>query len=96
MCSVQTLRWSHGLSFDLVFEHSDGRVGADELKTEHINDADSYRALDDQLDRELEAGSNQWSGRFVGVRAVLLAAPRTSFLHTRDGRTSLDQEDPFV
>jgi len=82
---------------DLVFEHRDGRIRADEIKTGCIDDASTYRTLLAQLDRQLAGGRRTWSDAFVGVRAVLLAAPSQSFVLTPDGAmTALDREPTRV
>jgi len=71
--------------FDFLFEHEDGQVLADELKAGRVADRGGRRLFDEQVARQLKAGAAKWGERFLGVRVLLLAAPRASFLARPDG-----------
>jgi hypothetical protein len=76
-------------TFDIVWQHtSSGRVLVDELKTGKAGDLVGGQELDEQLERECRGGRELYDRRFVGVRLLILAAPRRSFLVSPDARTS--------
>lgn len=70
--------------FDLVWEDSEGRVLVDELKFGRLA-ASERRVFEDQLQRQLTAGSVVYADKFAGVRALLFSAPRQSFWAQPDG-----------
>jgi hypothetical protein len=72
--------------FDFVFESGDGSIVADELKSGRAADRGARRLFDEQVARQLEAGTATWGDRFRGVRVLILAAPRASFLAQPDGK----------
>jgi hypothetical protein len=71
--------------FDFVFEGADGTIVVDELKSGGAADRGARRLFDEQIDRQVDAGTAKWCERFLGVRVLLLAAPRASFLARPDG-----------
>lgn len=71
--------------FDFVFEGVDASIVADELKSGKVADRGERRLFDEQITRQLDAGAAKWGDRFLGIRALLLAAPRASFLARPDG-----------
>jgi hypothetical protein len=77
--------------YDLVFEHEDGQVIADELKAGRVGDRVELKLADAQIARQLIAGRAKWGEAFTGIRAIFLAAPRASFLARAEGdREPLD------
>jgi hypothetical protein len=82
--------------FDLVWRNeSTGRVLVDELKTGKAADLIGGEQLDTQLDRQRADGVALYGERFEGIRLLILAAPRRSFLVAPDGaRSPLYVEDP--
>lgn len=69
-----------GSDLDLVFEHADGRVRSDELKTGGAPALADARKLEEQVTRQIQGGRERYGReRFVGVRVLFLAAPARSF-----------------
>lgn len=75
-----------GLSarFDLVWRSPAGVV-VDELKSGRGATRRALAELREQTARETRAGASMFGEQFLGVRAVILGAPRTSFFADRDG-----------
>lgn len=77
---------------DLVWSGAEGVV-IDEIKTGRLAARFERDALTQQVERLLAAGDAEYGDRLVGVRALVLAAPATSFWARPDGRTEpLDWE----
>lgn len=81
--------------FDLLWRNRfGGDVLADELKTGKAGDLVGGAALEHQLERERRDGVELYGERFLGVRLLVLGAPRRSLFLARDGsRTPLYPED---
>lgn len=73
-----------GVRFDLVFKNG-SRVRTDQIKTGRMEMRLEVDSLEEQVARELRAGKKKWGTSYVGLRAVVLGAPRKSFLLDRDG-----------
>lgn len=71
--------------FDLVFENAASEIFADEIKSGRLGDALEKKSLNAQLARQLEAGTEEWGSRFIGVRTVILGAPRRSAMYRVTG-----------
>lgn len=70
---------------DLIWRHPAGEVMADEVKSGRAVSLDARRALESQVAAQVAVGVERFGAEFVGVRAVLLAAPRRSYLLRADG-----------
>lgn len=71
---------ANGCCFDLVWRNRFAKsVIADELKTGKAADLIEGARLDDQVSRELAGGCALYGKSFVGVRVLILAAPKRSF-----------------
>jgi hypothetical protein len=70
--------------FDLVWEGPQGII-CDEMKVGTSAAALDYALVQEQVERQVRAGTVKWGGRFRGVRACLLAEPAHSFLLTPTG-----------
>lgn len=71
-----------GAIADVVWEHPNGRVFIDEIKT-GVAGRDVPDVVD-QLTRLVRAGKGRWGTRFVGVRHLPLATPRYATVWTFD------------
>lgn len=81
-----------GCRADLVWSGAEGVV-IDEIKTGRLAARFEQEALTQQVERLLAAGVMEYGERLIGVRALVLAAPATSFWARPDGRTEpLDGE----
>jgi hypothetical protein len=63
--------------FDLVWRTPAG-ITAEEIKSGTLRKAARRRLLDDQVERQREAGIALWGDEFAGVRVIFLDAPATS------------------
>lgn len=70
---------------DLIWRHGSGEIMADELKSGRAVGFDSRRSLEAQVAAQVAVGVERFGAEFVGVRAILLAAPRRSYLLRADG-----------
>lgn len=72
---------------DLVFEHGDGRVLVDEVKTGRgrVNETKARP----QIDRLLAGGAERWGRQFVGVRLCALSEPQVTRLFVPGKRRSV-------
>jgi len=77
-----------GCRFDLVFQSQDAEVFTEEIKTGRLDYRLERQSLDEQVARELAAGKKEWDERFLGVRTVVLGAPRKSLFFDPKGHTS--------
>jgi hypothetical protein len=66
--------------YDLVFESVNGEIVVDELKEGRVADRVDLKLADVQVARQLAAGAAKWGKDFVGIRAIFLGAPRSSYL----------------
>ena len=79
-----------GCRFDLVWRSRfDQTCFADELKTGKAADFIGGRQLEQQLARQLRGGHHQYGEAFTGVRVLILAAPRRSFVAATNGHRAL-------
>lgn len=79
---------------DLVWSSPEG-VLIDEIKSGFVSSRETRHELDEQVARYHRAGGVEFGDRFIGVRAIILTAPRRSFLEPRDGsRQRLDIGGP--
>lgn len=78
-----------GSDLNLVFQHLDGAVRADELKTGGAPALADTQALDAQIERQLAGGRQKYGQCFCAVRVLLLGAPRRSFVMSSDGARAL-------
>lgn len=76
-----------GARFDLVWRSTVGVV-VDELKSGRAATRRELAALQDQSAREIRAGTDLFGEEFLGVRVVILGAPRDSYLASPDGRVA--------
>jgi hypothetical protein len=82
-----------GTDLDLVFEHVDGTVRSDELKTGGAPSLADRTALDRQIERQLAGGRGRYGERYCGVRILFFGAPARSFFVSTEGAcASLSQE----
>jgi hypothetical protein len=77
-----------GSDLDLVFEHRDGWIRSDELKTGGAPALAETEALEEQLERQLAGGHEKYGERYRGVRILFPAAPVRSFVMSPDGTRS--------
>lgn len=71
--------------FDLVYENPAGEIFVDEIKSGRLDDRLEKQQLKAQVAEELKAGQAEWGERFLGVRTVILGAPRRSAMHRVGG-----------
>jgi hypothetical protein len=74
-----------GSDLDLVFEHVEGHVESDELKTGGAPALAERQALDRQIERQLTGALELYGRRYRGMRVLFLAAPWRSFFVSGDG-----------
>jgi hypothetical protein len=71
--------------FDLVFRAVNGEVIVDELKSGRLETQLERRQMQEQVVREVAAGSVEWGAAFRGVRVLSLGSPRMSCFYDAAG-----------
>jgi hypothetical protein len=74
-----------GCRFDVVWETDNGEIVVDEVKAGRLQTRPEREAVEEQLARELAAGTKKWGTRFSGIRLLWLGAPLHSVLVQPDG-----------